>query len=120
MDKYDKAIKYLTKHPDRIIDAWHVPLADDEGELAQAYCLFQYCNKTGRYGTSNIGCLTTIRSGNIYGTGPVAFSEILTQEIRADERIPVSPGRITVKDLPVFAEWQRRLDREIRDKKDQQ
>ena len=38
----------------------------------------------------------------------------LTKAIRKDPRIPKLPKNITVADLPVFAEWQRRLDKEIR------
>jgi hypothetical protein len=38
----------------------------------------------------------------------------LTKAIRADARIPEGPQWITVNDLPVFAEWQRRLDKELK------
>ncbi len=32
-----------------------------------------------------------------------------TEAIRADARIPITGSHITVADLPVFAEWQRKV-----------
>jgi len=55
------------------------------------------------------GCLTMIRRGHKY-----AWTDELTKEIRSDERIPDADFDITPEHLPVFAEWQRRLDKEIR------
>jgi len=43
-----------------------------------------------------------------------AYTDDLTERIRADERIPDDPDRITVAHLPVFAEWQRILDKELK------
>lgn len=56
-------------------------------------------------------CLTGIRAGM---PGPTPK---LSKAIMADVRIPLIPGDITPESLPAFAEWQRRLDREIRGKK---
>lgn len=55
------------------------------------------------------GCLTQIRTGRY-----VAATDVLTAGIVSDERIPDCEVDIDFDDLPVFAEWQRRLDREIR------
>lgn len=102
-DKYDSAVAYLTKHPDKIKDTWADPY-DREGG-----CLFTFVcpdpdNKDTR---NNYGCLTQIR--NVY-LPYVAFTEELTEAIRADDRIPQNCGDILVDSLPVFAEWQRKID----------
>lgn len=44
----------------------------------------------------------------------VDLSYRLTHEIQNDQRIPSNPEKITVADLPVFAEWQRKFDQLIR------
>lgn len=105
MDKYDEAIAYLTEHPSKIQTAWNWPDDDlyGDGEI-NGGCLFQI---VGDY--EECGCLTQIRL-NPYRIAPTAA---LTDAIRADERIPKSPEQITIADLPVFAEWQRRLDKEL-------
>lgn len=112
-DKYQKAVEYLTKHPGEIFDAWL-----DVNEHP-AGCLFQFANQFGfqRYGydraswttTTICGCITEIR-----GCGYLAETPELTAAIRADKRIPERPDDIKPHHLPVFAEWQARLDRELR------
>ena len=91
-DKYDEAIEYLTDNPDIIHRAWGEASTHPQG------CLFGYVG-TG-------GCLTMIRNG---WRGDEQHPE-LTVMIRADERIPTSGGDIVPADLPVFAEWQRKID----------
>lgn len=103
-DKYDKAIDYFTENPDQICEFWNTPHLYPQG------CLFVYASETGR-SINNIGCLTTIRRNNGFGTE--ACTPELTEAIRADERIPKDARDIKVEDLPVFAEWQRRIDREL-------
>lgn len=95
-DKYDLAIENLTASPEKIYETWNDPLSVDDG------CLFMYADK-------NSGCLTQIRAR------PFRYGSKLAQaaEIADDERIPIDPTEITVESLPVFAEWQRRLDREL-------
>lgn len=100
-DKYEDAIAYLTEHPNEIEDAWGNPSWHVAG------CLFVQCGSFSAGGT-RCGCLTQVRRG-MY---PAANTK-LTNEIRADERIPLDGHEITVEHLPVFAEWQRRLDREF-------
>lgn len=95
-DKYDLAIEFLTANPEQIPDAWNIPWSHEAG------CLFAYTN-------SSSGCLTQIRGTPDYYGGTLAQAA----EIAADERIPENSSKITVKSLPVFAEWQRRLDREL-------
>jgi hypothetical protein len=51
------------------------------------------------------GCLTQIKSG-IYKSQ----SEEMTVKIMADDRIPIDFKKITIKSLPVFAEYQRQFD----------
>lgn len=75
--------------------------------------LFQYATPSDtrlRPDGRGCGCLTMIRKF----PDCCAWTEELTEEIRSDERIPFSACTVTPEDLPVFAEWQRRLDKEIR------
>ena len=105
-DKYDEAIAYLTANPDEIQAAWDGGYYRGEETSVQAACLFNYANSADDL---NCGCLTQIRSDPTRH----AHTFDLTREIRLDSRIPVCATDITVADLPVFAEWQRRLDKEI-------
>ncbi len=92
-DKYSEAITYLRKHPCKIDDAWQHPWSANGG------CLFVYCGG---------GCLTQIKCGD-----DESYSSVLTKRIRADKRIPLSKHAITISSLPVFAEWQRKLDKSV-------
>lgn len=67
----------------------------------EAFPLFTYISR-------DCGCLTQVRGGE---DGPLGRDD-LTAEIRSDKRIPSDPVKITKRSLPVFAEWQRRLDQE--------
>lgn len=96
MDKYDEAIQSLTRQPGLIRHAWNFPTTTPEG------CLFDYCGE---------GCLTQVKGG-----GAKAFTQELTEQIKADRRIPGHPFDIKVTDLAVFAEWQRKIDKEYRTK----
>lgn len=98
-DKYDEAIAILTADPSLILSAWHDPATEPGGAL------FHYCTDDINDGC---GCLTTVRSGRNR-----AKTKRLTVAIRADKRIPILSDGITVENLPVFAEWQRRLDKEL-------
>ena len=107
---YEDAIEYLTAHPEEIHRAWAEPLNKRGGSL------FGFTSKDGtsQHGPL-IGCLTAIRgkSNDLYVS---QCSPEITEAIRADSRIPSWCGDITVESLPVFAEWQERLDREFQDK----
>jgi len=95
-DKYDLAIEILKKNPTTMIgEAWTDP------EHHEAGCLFMWANKS-------TGCLTQIRK---YQESSRNYPQI--EEIAKDERIPKDWDEITVETLPVFAEWQRRLDKEL-------
>lgn len=129
-DKYDRAIEYLTEHPDQIVKAWaHDCAAGDEPELLDGELyppnwtgrLFDVASDHKMYSEpqpeialSNedhrpySGCLTQVAAGT-----HLAKTAALTLEIRADKRIPTDEYKITVQDLPVFAEWQRKIDREL-------
>lgn len=100
-DKYDEAIAYLEKNPGKIQSAWNFP-------HKRGGCLFSY---VGRVDAASRGCLTQIKVGRAVAITPKGKEDKkLTAEIRADERLPSLPEDISVEDLPVFAEWQRRLD----------
>lgn len=107
MDKYDRAVLFLKKHPSEITRAWF-----ESGPEARkrAHCLFQYVTPTGKAKLRSdgrpCGCLTQVKIGCA-----VAWTEALTQAIRTDVRIPSSYLKIRAEDLPIFAEWQRKLDR---------
>jgi len=103
-DKYDKAIAYLTQHPKEIMDAWYDGGVCQLPSAHPAACLFQYA---GNSPFKCCGCLTMVKNGCR------AETPELTKAIRADERIPNGCEAITLEHLPVFAEWQRRLDKEL-------
>ena len=92
-DKYDEAIDYLTEHPEQIHRAWTSPKTHTAG------CLFAFVSDT-----PNGGCLTMVHSAPHFAGGE------WHDEIVADDRIP--NGHIQVEDLPVFAEWQRKIHNE--------
>lgn len=100
-DKYDLAIEYLTERPEKIMNAWRNPSS------APAGCLFQFANKSGCAEDPKCGCLTGIK--NFYFE---AATPELTVAIKADSRIPELHD-ITAASLPIFAEWQRRIDKEL-------
>lgn len=89
-DKYDEAIEHLTLHPSQIPSAWIDPSHHFAG------CLFTFVGSA---------CLTMIRNRPDKWTGVPWHDEIV-----ADERIPSNSSAITVEDLPVFAEWQRKIN----------
>lgn len=95
-DAYDDAVAYLTEHPEEIIRAWRSPQTHPGGAL------FAFVG-------NSCGCLSMIRGSDGY----VATTAELTLAIRSDERIPSDPDCITVNHLPIFAGWQRRIDREL-------
>lgn len=112
-DVYDKAIAFLRKHPERIYRAWVDPTREPGGAL------FSFTSRSRKaelsrethpiYGDRmSCGCLTQIRGGDY-----AAPTKALTAAIRDDERIPAISTLIDVESLPVFAEWQRRLDKEL-------
>lgn len=109
-DKYDRAIAFLSENPDYIKPSWFTPEKSDIPATKKAHCLFQFASPSGRP-YRDCACLTQIRSGE-----GAAFTVGLTKQISGDERIPKNPNHVRVEHLPVFAEWQRRLDRELRRK----
>jgi hypothetical protein len=110
-DKYDEAIAFLTANPHKISECWMAPDNLLAGEL------FQFVTPSGLYDSNDYmteqcrkpGCLSQIRADR-----GLAWTPELTKEVKKDERIPADEYQIGVEHLPVFAEWQRRLDKEIR------
>lgn len=116
-DIYDKAVEYLTEaqlndpRSATIFKAWsHL---DDPGGILFGFAS-EHRNRGGQIIDNEVdsyqlvGCLTQIRGGGFVATRPE-----LTEAIKADGRIPTSGEDVTVNDLPVFAEWQRKLDKEL-------
>lgn len=111
-DKYDLEVEFLSaakpgEFQELVWRAW-----------TNADPLFQFAGPDGKRGGEvpdddtgeehDCGCLTQVRDGSA-----VASTPELTAAIRADKRLPTSPRSIKRKHLPVFAEWQRRLDKEL-------
>lgn len=108
MDKYNEQIEKILKAAD-FVHAVNTAWLSGQG-------LFQFCTPTGDLSPDmpdcgRLGCLTMVKSGH-----HVACTPELTEAIRADPRLPEDSGDVTPAHLPVFAEWQRRLDLEIRGK----
>lgn len=110
-DKYDKAIAYLTEHPEEIFNAWSINGTADDPREHPAHCLFQRTDGNDYDDDSHCGCLTEVKA--MCDKRPRAPTYALTIAIRNDTRIPTDVEQITVADLPVFAEWQRRIDKEL-------
>jgi len=112
MDKYDRAIELLQQSENFLEDVVRAWINADAGDTTG--CLFQYAGEINSYygynGTST-GCLTMIRK---HPATRSAATKDLTEGIINDARIPKEYTDITPECLPVFADWQRRLDREIR------
>lgn len=108
-DKYSEAVAYLTEHEDRIESTWFEP------HLHRGGCLFTFCTPDGtrqpRPDHRMCGCLTMIRGE--WALENHAWTDELTEAILTDERLPKSGYDIRPEHLPVFAEWQRRLDKEL-------
>lgn len=102
MDKYDKQIARLTANHTLIKEQW----LDGIG-------LFAFCTPSGKWDYRPdgccCGCLTMVRAD----PERMAWTDQLTRAIRADRRLPKDVVDITVKHLPVFAAWQRRLEKEL-------
>lgn len=104
MDKYDEAIAALRAAPDfrrAVYRAWLDPSGTAAG------CLFVAAAPDPRMGLG-YGCLSQVKHKFLPG-----FTDELTAAIKADPRIPKLPADITPESLDVFAEWQRRLDKEF-------
>lgn len=106
MDKYDEQIKFLRQNPNHLWDQWQ-----------SAKGLFKFAGYMGGTLTDTevmgfpMGCLTMIRGGNYYAYTKGKPDLQLTKDIQADERLPEFEANITVESLPVFAEWQREIDK---------
>ena len=122
-DKYDDAIAYLTEHPDHIRDAGGSPGGWEGrgGELFGFVGPNWQSNENAVYNTRGVeagtcGWLQQIRECKVEGgngrSGEMKMSHWprLWENIARDERIPSDADDITVRDLPVFAEWQRQID----------
>ena len=114
-DKYDVQIEKLLDYSAETLEsAW----LGGQG-------IFQFASPTGAPRKTKVGrcgCLTMIRGC----ATSVAWTPQLTEEIRADTRLPCNMTHFKQdwvrwtraerrKHLQVFAEWQRRLDKEIRE-----
>ncbi len=126
-DKYDFAIQYLHENPNEIHDAWGDP-ADYEGRGGELFGFvgpdWTSSSNEGRYeGTvgGTCGCLQQIRQA--YKNEEVQYMNELEStdmalsfwprqwaRIAMDRRLPWNDEEIGVEHLPIFAEWQRKID----------
>jgi hypothetical protein len=108
-DKYDKAIAYLSEHPEEIGDAWTKP------HIHRAGCLFEFLTPTGEaiYHGTYCGCPSIVKSGD----APACTKE-LTAAVKRNRGIPKLVHTLRVKHLPAFAEIQRLADKVLKRKKD--
>lgn len=109
-DRYEQDVEYLTAKPHQIGVAWGNP---KPGEMGGS--LFRFAVDDGRPGARYIGgrragCLTMLRCINV---SYAAETPELEAAIRADKRLPRRTGEIRPHHLPIFAAWQRRIDREL-------
>ena len=126
-DKYDKAIAYLTMNPEHIYDAWNDP-AEWEGQGGELFG-FVGPNWKSNANSYNVrgeingtcGCLQQIRFAYKQEEVPTMFdledSHMTLSywprqwaRIAMDRRLPWNEEEIGVEHLPVFAEWQRKID----------
>lgn len=107
MDKYDKQIEEIKSGHSTIKEDWY-----------KAKGLFAFatdCKAELSSVEATVGCLVMIRnSSGIVLAQDQELAKKLTNEILLDKRLPRLPEEIKEEHLPVFAEWQRRLDKEIR------
>jgi hypothetical protein len=108
-DIYDLEVERLT-------EAYANWVANGDGGISPIYDswqeaepLFRFCTPSGNVenrGTELCGCLTQIRGRSKRR----AWTGEIEAEILADERIPDDESDIRPEHLPVFAEWQRKID----------
>lgn len=107
MYDYDRQIAKLTENPQQIQIDWSI----GEG-------LFKFVEPQDKMFYEHSGCLTMIRDrpqlSKAYTNSGV--DEKLTLEIASDERIPKYNNDITVESLPVFKEWQEKIDKLLEQK----
>ena len=126
-DKYDKAIAYLTRHPEHIHDAWGCP-GDYQGRGGELFGFVgpDWSSSSNSYEvrgevSGTCGCLQQIRQAyknedvqymNELDSTDMALSFWPRQwaRIAMDRRLPAESEDIGVEDLHVFAEWQRKID----------
>jgi len=96
---YDEQIERLTKNPSQINSDWMFALG-----------LFKFIGGTA---PRESGCLTQIRCEQDKFKAVIngEVDEKLTLEIANDDRLPFDSNDITVEHLPVFKEWQERIDK---------
>ncbi len=104
-DAYDQAVQWLRRRPTKIARSWNLE--------TPARILFGYVNKSrgSTYRGKLCGCLTQVKS-NQYE----AQTKRLTNAIRVDPDVPSDPFDIRPRHLPVFAKWQRKIDKILKRK----
>lgn len=103
MDFYDTEIERITRSSKPLNEFW-LETSDRQARSP----LFAYVTPDRRCSLEG-GCLTQIKAGL---TG--ACTPALARAIRKDQRLPKSGFLIELKHLPVFAQWQRRIDKMLK------
>lgn len=116
-DKYDEAIKYLTKaikrNPNAFNSAWNNPL----DYRARGGVLFQFVQEDGFNFHGSCGCLTQIK-GELEDAQTKSLTRRIREDVRIPTKIPTENSSVAEREeflsrLPVFAEWQRIIDKEL-------
>jgi hypothetical protein len=108
-DAYDEAVAYLKEHRDEIFGAWRDGFVTEELNPHHAHILFRPCGHRRWNADGQLcGCLTQVKNGM-----GVAATPELTEAIRLDQKVPEYGTQIRAHHLEAFADWQRRIDREL-------
>lgn len=112
MDLYDKAIEYLKSNPDQIMLSWDDPKSHFTGILFQAVTPDGYASESPD--GFMCGDICQIKALDAH-----AWTSELQEEIAKDPNIPVlfasnnKIPKITVHNLEIFANWQRKIDKAL-------
>jgi hypothetical protein len=112
VDKYDRRIASLLEDDpddDELTARIHADWIRGSSLFAFVRGTYADCYTKGCDGNP-CGCMTQIKLEPSKYDAP---TRELKEAILADDRIPNDPMSITRELLPVFAEWQRRIDKEL-------
>lgn len=102
MDKYDEAVKYFTKNPDKIYDCWNDPASSVHG------CLFEFFRtRSVEFNLVRTLCATQAR---LYKDTAEVQNDDFLKRISMDENVPDDGLKIRLHHLPLFAKYQREYD----------
>ncbi len=111
-DRYDGEIKVLTT----LWEQWDSNTEKGDNPIAVAWNCTTDCEPSLFARLKNcFCCLTEARRDLVKGTDHEfrirrELGDAMADQLKQDSRIPVDGDNLTPDDLPVFAEWQRKID----------